>query len=124
MFPNTVIALYPDMVEYYMTIPVSVNQTRYIGRSFGLSDSRPKVAACRYLNGRINGVTEEEDESFVQDMQHAMRSSVFPEPTLSSVEQGVRQFHQKIQTIFPVARLCGAPAAGRVEQVNTDLSSR
>jgi len=123
MFPNAVIALYPDSIEYYMTIPVSVDKTRYVGCTYGLPDTRREVAACRYLNGRINGITEEEDESFVEDMQEGMRSSVFPEPTLSSVEQGVKQFHHKIQTMFPVARLRDEPAMGNVARVNQKLSS-
>ena len=122
IFPNAVLALYPDSIEYYMTIPVSVNQTRYLGRTFGLPDARPEVAACRYLNSRINGITEQEDESFVSDLQDGMRSSVFPEPTLSSVEQGVLQFHQKIQQTFPVARLRREPDAGKMRQVNNDLT--
>ena len=123
LFPNAVIALYPEMVEYYMTIPLSVNETRYRGQQFGLSDSRRETAASRYLSTRINGITEEEDESFVRDMQEGMRSSVFPEPTLSSVEAGVQYFHQKIQSQLPVARLCSEPAPGTLRQVNAQMKS-
>lgn len=121
LFPNAVIALYPDCVEYYMTIPVSVNQTRYLGGVFGLPDQRREVRAARYLNMRINRETEAEDESFVSDMQNGMRSSVFPEPMLSSIELGVKHFHQKIQREFPVARLCNEPAAGTLHEINTQL---
>ncbi len=121
LFPNAVIGLYPEMVEYYMTIPVSTTQTRYIGRAFGLVDDRREVRAARYLNMRINGVTETEDEQFVQDMQDGMRSSVFPEPTLSSTEHGVQHFHRTIQDIFPVARLRNPPAPGTLESVNKHM---
>ncbi len=123
LFPNTVIALYPDMVEYYMTIPVSVDTTRYIGRAYALPTSNRAIKACRYLNLRINGITEQEDESFVSDMQEGMRSSAFPEPTLSSTEQGVLHFHQKIQQHFPVATLRSEPAAGTISEVNTSIAS-
>ncbi len=121
LFPNAVIALYPDMVEYYMTIPVSVKETRYIGQQFVLADDRRETKAARYLNNRINAETEEEDESFVLDMQEGMRSSVFPEPTLSSTEMGVHHFHRKIQSNFPVARLRDEPAAGTVRGANAQL---
>ena len=124
LFPNAVIALYPDCVEYYMTIPVSVNQTRYLGGVFGLADDRREVQAARYLNMRINKETEAEDESFVSDMQNGMRSSVFPEPTLSSTELGVRYFHQQIQKNFPVARLVNEPSAGTVCEINTQLAAQ
>ena len=121
IFPNAVIALYPEMVEYYMTIPVSVNKTRYIGQQFGLADARRETAASRYLSARINGITEAEDESFVNDMQEGMRSSVFPEPVLSSTEAGVQYFHKKIQQQLPVARLCNEPAAGTLRTVNRKM---
>lgn len=121
LFPNAVIALYPDMVEYYMTIPVSVNETRYLGCQFGLRDDRRETRAARYLSSRINATTETEDESFVRDMQNGMRSSVFPEPVLSSVELGVKHFHQRIQSYFPVARLCDEPAFGTVREVNGEM---
>ncbi len=122
IFPNAVIGLYPEMVEYYMTIPVAVDKTRYIGRTFGLPDGRAEVAACRFLNHKINGATEQEDESFVQDMQEGMRSSVFPEPTLSDVEHGVKYFHQRIQQLFPVATLCDEPESGSVMRCNAQMA--
>ena len=124
LFPNAVLALYPDMVEYYMTVPVSENQTRYIGCQFGLADQRREVRAARYLNMRINGLTETEDESFVADMQESLRSSVFPEPTLSSTEHGVRYFHHKIQQRLPVARLRNQPAAGTVREANQQMAEQ
>ena len=123
LFPNAVIALTPDMVEYYMTIPVSVNETRYLGCQFGLPDNRRETRAARYLNTRINSITETEDESFVRDMQNGMRSSVFPTPVLSSAEIGVRHFHQQIQSHLPVASLCDEPAAGTVRELNSDLAN-
>ena len=123
LFPNAVIALYPDMVEYYMTIPVSVNETRYIGQQFGLADSRRETTAARYLNTRINSITEDEDESFVSDMQEGMQSSVFPEPLLSSTEVGVAYFHQCIQAAFPVAALAAEPVTGTVREVNEQLQA-
>ncbi|MEM7377851.1 MAG: RHO alpha subunit C-terminal catalytic domain-containing protein, partial [Pseudomonadota bacterium] len=110
-------------VEYYMTVPVSVNETRYRGQQFGLADDRRETRAARYLSSRINSTTEEEDESFVDDMQQGMRSSVFPEPVLSSIEAGVKHFHQRIQSTFPVATLWHQPVAGTVEAVNRDMQA-
>jgi phenylpropionate dioxygenase-like ring-hydroxylating dioxygenase large terminal subunit len=123
LFPNAVIALYPEMVEFYMTIPVSVNETIYRGQQFGLADSRRQTRAARYLSSRINGITEAEDESFVRDMQEGMRSSVFPEPVLSSIEAGVQYFHQRVQSALPVARLSDEPAAGTLQALNRQLQS-
>ena len=121
LFPNAVLAFYPDSVEYYMTIPVSESETRYLGCQFGLNDDRPATRAARYLNMRINGLTDTEDESFVRDMQNGMRSSVFPQPVLSTAELGVRHFHQQIQARIPVAKLCVEPAVGTLREVNGQL---
>ena len=123
LFPNAVIALYPEMVEFYMTIPVSVKQTRYLGQQFGLADDRRETKVARYLNMRINGITEQEDESFVRDMQEGMRSSVFPEPHFSSTELGVKYFHQRIQAQFPIAQLRDEPNPGTMRKLNTRLQS-
>ena len=121
LFPNAVIALYPDMIEYYMTLPVTVDSTRYIGRVYALPTSDRATKACRYLNLRINSITEQEDESFVVDMQQGLRSSVFPEPALSSTEHGVKHFHQKIQQHFPVATLRSEPAPSTVASINVSM---
>ena len=77
----------------------------------------------RDSNTRINSITEDEDESFVSDMQEGMQSSVFPEPLLSSTEVGVAYFHQCIQAAFPVAALAAEPVTGTVREVNEQLQA-
>ncbi len=121
VFPNLVIGLYPESIEFYMTIPESPTSTRYTGGSFGLPDARREVAAARYLNRRINDTTTDEDEKFVRWMQAGMKSSAFPEQKLSSLEQGVRNFHKDIQQVIPVARLANQPEAGTVAKLNSSL---
>jgi phenylpropionate dioxygenase-like ring-hydroxylating dioxygenase large terminal subunit/AcrR family transcriptional regulator len=123
IFPNQVIGLYPDSVEFYMTIPVAIGATRYLGCSFALPDERREARAARYLNRRINNQTELEDERFVRAMQDGLRSSAFPEQKLSSREQGVRDFHRSVQTILPVARLAAEPADGNVARINREMQS-
>lgn len=122
IFPSTILALYPDCVEFYMTIPVSVNETRVRGGVYGLADSRPEIDAVRYLNQRINRETSAEDESFMRWMQDGMGSSAFPQPNLSSLEQGVVEFHQQLQELLPVAGLKHHPGAGKVASTNARLA--
>ncbi len=121
VFPNLVLGLYPECIEFYMTIPKGVDATWFIGGSFGLADDRREVEAARFLNRRINYITDREDDSFVRWMQEGMRSSAFPQQNLSSKEHGVKRFHQEIQRALPVARLAEFPAAGTVSQVNDSL---
>lgn len=121
LFPNLAFALYPDCIEYYMTLPMAPGKTLYVGRSFALPDERREARAARYLNMRINRKTSFEDESFVDWIQEGMSSSAFPEGTLSDTERGVSAFHRDIQEILPVGRLAQEPAAGTVALLNDAL---
>ena len=114
LFPNLVIALYPDMVEYYQTIPVSVDKTVLRGRRFGLWDPRREVRAARYLNVRINDAVGQEDEAYFTWLRDAMRSSVFPRDRLSSLEAGVAGFHQRIKQALPIARSESEPSTTQI----------
>ena len=121
IFPNAVLGLYPDSIEYYMTIPVSTQKTILKGASYALPDSRRGMDAVRYLNRRINRITGDEDERFVMRMHEGMKSSAFPEPELSSLESGVREFHHRIQAVLPVTRLKQSPGTGKMVEVNNAM---
>ena len=122
IFPNLVLGLYPEGLEFYMTIPRSLDSTWFLGCSYGLADDRREVSATRFLNRRINSTTDKEDDAFVRWMQEGMGSSAFPQQQLSSLEHGVRRFHQALQDYLPVAKLRDAPAPGTVREVNDSLS--
>lgn len=121
IFPNLVIGLYPECIEFYMTIPKSLDSSWFMGCSYGLADDRREVKAARFLNRRINCITDREDDAFVRWMQEGMRSSAFPQQKLSSLEHGVRRFHQEVQRHLPVAKLNDAPAPGSTRAVNDSL---
>ncbi len=118
IFPSMVIGFYPDMVEYYMSIPISPDCSEYIGAAYALPDVRREVKLSRYLTQRINQSTEQEDESFVRWIQKGIKSSAFPKLQLSTLEQGVKHLHQQIQQRIPVATLANEPAPGKVTKIN------
>ncbi len=122
IFPNMVLGLYPDSIEYYMTIPVSPQKTILTGASYALPDARRGMDAVRWLNLRINRITSEEDVNFVMRMHNGMKSSAFPEPELSSLESGVREFHHKIQSVLPVTRLKQSPGAEKMVEINNAMT--
>jgi len=124
IFPNHVLGLYPECIEFYMTIPQTTHSTWYIGHSYGLPDARREVRAARFLNQRINYITEREDEAFVKSMQDGMRSSAFPKQQLSSKEQGVRRFHKEIQSQIPVAGISKEPEPGTIILTNSKLGEK
>ena len=128
LFPNMVLALYPDSMEFYMTIPVDAGSTRVVGGAYALPDALPdasrEVRAAQYLGARINRVANREDDEFVRRLYCGMKSSAFPQPKLSSIEHGVREFHREIQRVLPVARLINQPSPGILAQVNAGMNGR
>lgn len=121
VYPNLVFALYPDMLEYYMTLPMGVGRTAIVGRSYALADDRREVRVARYLNGRINQLTDREDRNLCKWLQEGVRSSVFPRDMLSDLEHGVVGFHRRLKRSIPVARLEQAPASGTLAAVNASM---
>ncbi|MGI9310867.1 MAG: aromatic ring-hydroxylating oxygenase subunit alpha [bacterium] len=123
IFPSMVLALYPDSMEFYMSLPLAVESTRYLGGAYALPDSNRAARAARYLGRRINREADREDEAFMRQLYQGMKSSAFPTPHLSSIEHGVRDFHRKIQRALPVAHLADAPPPGCVAQVNARMNA-
>ncbi|MGR3984353.1 MAG: aromatic ring-hydroxylating dioxygenase subunit alpha, partial [Gammaproteobacteria bacterium] len=124
VFPSMVLALYPDSIEFYMSIPLAPERSRVIGGAYALPDPRRETRAARYLNARINRITEREDRAFVRRLHQGLRSSARPAPRLSSLEQGVFDLHERIRGEMPVAGLAEAPAAGTLARVNRDMRAR
>ncbi|MDE0309066.1 MAG: transcriptional regulator BetI [Acidiferrobacterales bacterium] len=123
LFPNLVFALYPDMMEIYMSMPVDLTNTRVISRAYALADDRRAVRLSRYLNRRINKTTDSEDQAYMDTIQEGLNSSVFPRWNLSeTAETGVGDFHNIIQGHLPVAKLASQPESGRVKQLNESIS--
>jgi phenylpropionate dioxygenase-like ring-hydroxylating dioxygenase large terminal subunit len=114
VFPNLVFVLYPEMVEFYMTVPVSAGKSLMIGQCFGLQDDRRETRAARYLNQRINEQTAREDENLVLWLQESFATSVYPRDNLSTLEFGVAYFHRQLKMKLPVLGLERAPPAGHL----------
>ncbi len=124
VFPNLVLALYPEMMEIYMSMPVSLTQTNVIGKCYALPDNRRGIEALRYLNRRINMKTAAEDYFYMNSMQSGLNSSVFPQWTLSqTAETGIRAYHHAIQARLPVAKLKAKPQRGKIAEINDELAA-
>ncbi len=123
VFPNMVFAIYPDMLEFYMTVPIDVQRTAIVGGGFALPDDRREVRVSRYLNNRINMLTDKEDRNLCKWLQEGVRSSVFPVDMLSELEHGVVGFHRRLKERLPVARLVDEPAAGTLAALNEEMQA-
>ena len=124
VFPNLVLAFYPDMMEIYMTIPVDLTRTNVIAKCYALPDDRREIEALRYLNRRINITTASEDYFYMESMQAGLNSSAYPQWTLSDIaETGIRAYHHAIQARLPVAKLANRPPQGMLAKVNDELKA-
>ena len=73
-------------------------------------DRRQRLA--RYLAGRIDRETQNEDIQLSIWSNEAMKSSAFDGFHLSDLEWGVRRYHDRLRGVLPVLTCAEAPARG------------
>src|SRR3546814_1474675 len=61
MFPNTVIAFYPESMMFYQEFPVQPGLTLQRGASYRYRDETRQMRLARYLSTRIDRDTQKED---------------------------------------------------------------
>jgi len=97
LFPNLMLNFYPWGLSLNVVVPVAVDRTRVVYRSWVLDPSRRRTGA----GGSLDRV-ELEDEEIVQEVQRGVRSRLYDRGRYSpSREAGVHHFHRLL------ARLAG-----------------
>ena len=88
LFPNAVIAFYPDSTLFYQEYPLGARRTIQRGATYRYREESRELRLSRYLSGRIDRVTGREDTQLIQWTWEAMESSAFdghrPCPTAST----------------------------------------
>lgn len=123
IFPNQVIGLYPDSVIYYQEHPLSAGKTIQRGSTYRYPDEDRQTRAARYLSGRIDGLTVDEDTQLIEWTCEAMQSSAFDGIILSDAEYGVRSYHDALRAKIPAMRLREAPEPGTLAAHNAEMAS-
>ncbi len=122
IFPNLVITLFPDMVDFYQFFPIDSRRSVMRGGYLALPDSRREIRLSRYLLQRINRMTGDEDIQLIKWAWEGYRSSAFEDIMLSDDEQVVRAYHDRLRDVLPVLNLREAPAPGTIAETNRRLS--
>lgn len=122
VFPTFSLAVYPDMAEYFISLPLGPGRTLLRGCAYALPDARRVMRAVRYLNARINRQVQREDDKFCYWTNAGLKSSSYRGGPLSEKEVAVRQFHDRIRRLLPVAHEPHAPAPGQVTRRNAALA--
>ncbi|MDA7466851.1 aromatic ring-hydroxylating dioxygenase subunit alpha [Planktomarina temperata] len=121
MFPNFVLGLYPDSVIYYQEVPQSATQTVQRGMCYRRREESREMKAARYLSGRIDRDTAEEDQMLMVWSCEATKSSAYDGVIFSDLEYGVKTYHDHLRRLLPVMGQPAPPESGQMAQVNDAL---
>ena len=109
IFPNMVISVMPESVQFYQEFPLSTGETQLRGAIYRYRDESREQAAARYLSFRIDRETMSEDVQLSVWSNESMLSDAFEGFYLSDLEYGVRTHHNHLRTALPVLGLESAP---------------
>ena len=123
VFPNFVFSLYPDSVNFYQEFPLSVGRTLLRSVTYRRPNECRNLKAARYLSGRIDQITSEEDQLLTVWSYEAAHSSGFKGIILSDREYGVRSYHDHLRSVLPVLNDQTPPEPGEVAARNALLQS-
>jgi len=121
LFPNAVIAVTPETVQFYQEFPISRSQTMLRGGVYRYRDETREQELARYLQMRIDRDTLAEDVQLTIWSNEAMASKTYSNFYLSDLEYGVRTHHDHLRRVLPVMTLEQAPDEKEVAVVNARM---
>lgn len=124
LFPNAVIAVTPELAQFYQEYPLSTGETVLRGAIYRYADEDRRQKAARYLAMRIDRDTTAEDVQLTIWSNESMRSRAFENFFLSDLEYGVRTHHDHLRALLPVLDLESAPEEKDMASRNAALLAR
>ena len=121
LFPNCVIAVTPETVQFYQEFPVSIGKTLLRGGIYRYREEDRAHRLARYLAYRIDRDTQAEDVQLTVWSNEAMTSNAFAGFYLSDLEYGVRTHHDHLRRVLPVTTLKDAPEEKDMADANAAL---
>ena len=96
LFPNTMLNFYPWGLSLNVVVPLAVDRTRIVYRTWVMDASRKEQGA----GGALDQV-EHEDDGIVEQVQRGIRSRLYDRGRYSPTrEQGVHHFHRLLTRIL------------------------
>ena len=123
LFPNAVLAVTPELVQFYQEFPVSISSTLQRGAIYRRPVESRQQRLARYLALRIDRETSNEDRQLTIWSNESMKSAAFEGFHLSDLEYGVRNYHDQLRKVIPVLNLDQAPGEGQIADLNVSLHS-
>ncbi|WP_371225593.1 aromatic ring-hydroxylating oxygenase subunit alpha [Roseovarius sp. 2305UL8-3] len=120
VFPNFVFGLYPDSVIFYQEFPLANGLTVQRSATYRYKDEDRRMRLARYLSGRIDRITSDEDVQLIKWTWEAAFSSGYDGIVLSDLEYGVKTYHDALRNLFPVLSE-EEPPEGQLAARNVEL---
>jgi phenylpropionate dioxygenase-like ring-hydroxylating dioxygenase large terminal subunit len=124
LFPNVVIAVTPELVQFYQEFPTGVQSTRIRGAVYRRPSETRRERLARYLAGRIDRATSKEDMQLSIWSNESMKSCGFDGFHLSDLERTVRSHHDQLRKLLPVVALPSAPPEADISALNDRFLAR
>lgn len=121
LFPNAVLAVTPESVQFYQEFPLAVDRTLIRGAVYRRPDETRSDRLARYLAQRIDRETYKEDIQLSVWSNESMKSCGFDGFHLSDLERGVRSHHDHLRAVLPVMRLEKQPKETEVAALNEKM---
>jgi len=120
VFPNFVFGLYPDSVIFYQEYPLANGRTIQRSATYRYRNEDRRQRLARYLSGRIDRITSDEDVQLIKWTWEAAFSSGYDGVVLSDLEYGVKSYHDALRDLFPVLSEA-EPPEGQLAERNAEM---
>lgn len=121
LFPNAVIAVTPESMQFYQEFPQSVGASILRGAVYRRPQESRAQRLARYLALRIDRETSREDIQLTIWSNESMTSAAFEGFHLSDLERGVRSHHDHLRSLLPVVNQEAAPAEHLMAEMNASM---
>lgn len=121
MMPNLGLDLYPDSIDFFQILPLGPERCVARYGVYALPDDRREMQTLRRLNMRISGKVMEEDDALCRRVADGVHSSAYEPGPLSTYEDTLKQFHDAIRAVVPVALLPEKPRGRPLAEVNEEM---
>jgi phenylpropionate dioxygenase-like ring-hydroxylating dioxygenase large terminal subunit/AcrR family transcriptional regulator len=123
VYPLLSFDVYPDVIGHFQVIPTKPGASLLRYQNFVLPEQLEsrRGRATRWLNFRINGQVQHEDDGLVRSVQSGLKSSAYSTGILSQKEAVVIDFQSWIRAAIPISKLPTRPPLGTVAARNAAM---
>ncbi len=121
IFPNAVIALTPETMQFYQEFPISTNTSLLRGAAYRYKNENRQQRVARKLCYRIDRDTIEEDIQLTVWSNEAMSSKAFEGFYLSDLEYGLKTHHDHLRKLLPIINQKTKPEENEISKINSKM---